>query len=94
MFAITFDLVTASVATHHPVSVSKAYMDIGRVMGKHGFEWIQGSVYLSKSSNLAELSSAMEALKAMPWFPLCVRDIRGFRVENWSDFTPFMRRKI
>ena len=33
----------------------------------------------------------MNALKALPWFPACVRDIRAFRVEQWSDFTAFIK---
>ena len=33
----------------------------------------------------------MNALKAIPWFTASVRDIRAFRVENWSDFTSFMK---
>jgi virulence-associated protein VapD len=33
---------------------------------------------------------AMNALKALPWFPKVVRDKRAFRVEQWSDFTAFM----
>ena len=93
MFAIAFDLVTAKIATHHPIGISRAYADIGRAMGKRGFEWVQGSVYMSKSSDLADIAFVMEALKAMPWFPLCVRDIRAFEVENWSDFTGFIRAK-
>jgi virulence-associated protein VapD len=31
------------------------------------------------------------ALKKLPWFPHCVRDIRAFRIEQWSDFTPLMK---
>jgi len=94
MFAIAFDLITANVAVHHPKSISAAYTDIGRAVGKYGFEWVQGSVYVNRSDNLADLTSAMAALKAMPWLPLSVRDIRGFKVENWSDFTPFMKAKF
>ena len=94
MFAIAFDLVTARVAAHHPASISKAYTDIGRIMGKHGFEWIQGSVYLTEDDDLSKISFVMEALKAMPWFPLSVRDIRAFRVEDKSDFTPFIKNTI
>lgn len=33
----------------------------------------------------------MNALKALPWFPICVRDIRAFKVEHWSDFTDFIK---
>ena len=54
----------------------------------------KGSVYMSESDDLADIASVTEALKAMPWFPLSVRDIRVFRVENWSDFTPFMKAKV
>lgn len=35
--------------------------------------------------------SAMNALKAIPWFTQSVRDIRAFRVEDWSDFTPLFK---
>jgi virulence-associated protein VapD len=30
---------------------------------------------------------------ALPWFPRCVRDIRAFRVEQWSGFTDFMKNQ-
>jgi virulence-associated protein VapD len=55
------------------------------------FEWKQGSVYISENEDLANLVMAMNALKALPWFPVSVRDIRAFRVEQWSDFTGFMK---
>jgi virulence-associated protein VapD len=51
----------------------------------------QGSVYLTKGENLANLMLAMSALKAVPRFPKVVRDIRAFRVEQWSDFTGFIK---
>jgi virulence-associated protein VapD len=34
---------------------------------------------------------AMNALKALAWFSASVRDVRAFRVEQWSDFTGFMK---
>ena len=40
---------------------------------------------------MANLFAALLALKALPWFPLVVRDIRGFKIENWSDFTPIIK---
>ena len=33
----------------------------------------------------------MNALKKLSWFKDSVRDIRAFRVEDWSDFTSFMK---
>ncbi len=41
MLAIAFDLVVAEVDRLHPRSVRAAYADIGRVMSKHGYRWIQ-----------------------------------------------------
>jgi virulence-associated protein VapD len=43
---------------------------------------------------MAVLFSAMLALRALPWFPDSVRDIRAFRIEQWSDFTPVMKQKV
>jgi virulence-associated protein VapD len=92
MFAIAFDLDVHDTALNHPKSLIQAYKDIRNVLKQHGFEWRQGSVYTCDKEDLANLFDAMTALKALPWFPASVRDIRGFRVEQWSDFTPSMKR--
>ena len=69
MFAIAFDLTLADTEVHHPKGYQAAYADIARSLGKHGFERIQGSVYRNASDDMADLLSAILALKAMPWFP-------------------------
>jgi len=63
----------------------------GNLLLQFEFKTAHGSVLLSESEDLANLMLAMNALKALPWFPKVVRDIRAFRVEQWSDFTEFMR---
>jgi virulence-associated protein VapD len=70
MFAIAFDLTVRDAEAHHPKSATQAYTDIARAVRKYGFARVQGSVYVGNSDNLADLTSAMTALKAMPWFPL------------------------
>jgi len=92
MFAVAFDLVVAEALKLHPKGVSQAYADIGQELRQFGFERVQGSVYLSKSEDLANLFSAMIALRSLPWFPATVRDIRAFRVDQWSDFTALMKQ--
>jgi virulence-associated protein VapD len=91
MFAIAFDLVVADAAEHHPRGVTAAYTEIGSTLNRFGFERIQGSVYVSEKDDMANLFAALLALKALPWFAGVVRDIRGFRIENWSDFTPIIK---
>ena len=93
MFAIAFDLTVAKVRKHHPKGVSKAYSEIGRALRLKGFERTQGSVYLTERKDLANLFAAVRALEDLVWFPNCVRDIRGFRVEEWSDFTPMVTER-
>lgn len=48
-------------------------------------------MYVCEREDLANLFSAMNALKSLQWFAGCVRDIRAFRIEQWSDFTGFFR---
>jgi virulence-associated protein VapD len=91
LFAIAFDLVVADTASAHPKGVPQAYVDIGATLGSFGFARVQGSIYVTESENLANLFAALSALRALPWFPQSVRDIRAFRVEHWSDFTQFMK---
>jgi len=92
MFAIAFDLLVAETQKHHPKGVTFAYSDIKAALDAHGFERIQGSVYVSDTEDMAQLFDAIMALKALPWFPKSVRDIRAFRIEQWSDFTPTVQR--
>lgn len=87
MFAIAFDLVVAETERQHPRGVSQAYADIGATLARFGFDRVQGSLYVNGSEDLANLFAAINALKVMVWLPPSVRDIRAFRVEQWSDFT-------
>jgi virulence-associated protein VapD len=93
MFAITFDLVVADTSTHHPKNVTQAYTDIATTLAQYGFDRVQGSVYVTKSEDMANLFQAILALKVLPWFPLSVRDIRAFRIEQWSNFTGIIKQK-
>jgi virulence-associated protein VapD len=91
MFAIAFDLVVADTERHHPKGVLQAYTDIADVLQRFGFRRIQGSVYVTDGEDMANLFQAIMALKALAWFPASVRDIRAFRIEQWSDFTPIIK---
>jgi virulence-associated protein VapD len=91
VFAIAFDLDTKSTAKAHPKGLTQAYLDIAKVLNMYGFAWRQGSVYTCDNEDLANLFASLNALKIQPWFSASVRDIRAFRVEQWSDFTSFMK---
>ena len=79
-------------STHHPKNVTQAYMDIATTLEQYGFDRVQGSVYVTKSEDMANLFQAILSLKALPWFAPSVRDIRAFRIEQWSDFTSIIKQ--
>jgi virulence-associated protein VapD len=91
MFAIAFDMVISDLEKHYGQPYHNAYFEIGKELRKFGFYNAQGSVYLTQNKDMANLFRAMNALKNIDWFRLSVRDIRAFRVEDWSDFTSFMK---
>nr|WP_154212822.1 virulence protein [Riemerella anatipestifer] len=62
-------------------------------MQEFGFFRTQGSVYLNNNSDMANLMEAIQTLSEVEWFANSVRDIRGFRVEDWSNFTKLVKRK-
>jgi virulence-associated protein VapD len=91
MYAVAFDLTVVDTEKHHPKGVSQAYAEIGAILGEHGFRRVQGSLYVTDDEDMANLFLAIQSLRARDWFPKSVRDIRAFRVEQWSDFTAVVK---
>ena len=91
MFAIAFDLDYLATAAAHPKSVRQAYRDIEKALKPYGFVRVQQSVFVTEDDDLVAVTYAMTALKALGWFSSCVKDVRAFRVENWSNFSAFFK---
>ena len=94
MYAIAFDMYTERLREHYGASFNNAYNEIERILKEKGFEWKQGSLYTSRpdqTGSIRAVYSAISTLKDTPWFKLSVKDIRVFKIEDWSDFTPEFR---
>lgn len=91
MFAISFDMSISGLEEHYGKPYHRAYFEIKDILKKNGFQWIQGSTYVTPSDDLGKLFRVIEALKKIEWFRKSVRDIRGYKVENWSDFTDIVK---
>jgi len=91
MFAISFDLLISDLKIYYGEPYNRAYYEVKILLEKHSFEWIQGSTYLTQSEDLGTLYKAIMSLSNIDWFKKSVRDIRGFKVENWSDFTEIVK---
>ena len=91
MYALSFDMNISDLKENYGEIYKKAYYEIKTLLIRDGFEWIQGSTYLTKSDNLTNLTRAIMDLAKIDWFKKSVRDIRGYRVEDWSDFTDLVK---
>lgn len=91
MFAIAFDLDVNALHDSYGEPYNNAYYEIKKLLRNYDYYNTQGSVYLSNDNDMLNLVRAMNGLKAVPWFKESVRDIRAFRVEDWSNFTPFFK---
>ncbi|MEQ2516073.1 MULTISPECIES: virulence protein [Bacteroides] len=91
MFAISFDMVISDLKKHYGEPYNNAYFEIKEVLRRNGFNWVQGSTYLTESDDLGNVIKAIMALSKINWFKKSVRDIRGYKVENWSDFTDIVK---
>jgi virulence-associated protein VapD len=93
MYAIVFDLEIDDLRKEYGDPYNKAYDEIRQELESIGFEWTQGSVYISTSEkdSLTTVYKAINKLSSITWFKNSVRDIRAFKVEDWSDFTEIVK---
>ena len=93
MYAIAFDLKIDDLKKSYGEPYNGAYDEIKRELGSLGFEWTQGSVYINQDekNTLTTVYKAITRLSKISWFRESVRDIRAFKVEDWSDFTSIVK---
>ena len=94
MYAIGFDLLVKEVEKNHPKGVRQAYSDIEIILNKFSFNRIQGSLYVTENENMELVTKAMVSLSRLSWFSASVRDIRAFKVEQWSNFNSFFKEEF
>ena len=87
MYAIAFDMFVSQLVENYGEPYNNAYYEIKQILGDYDFMNLQGSVYLTTNPSMVNLYNAIRALSSIEWFRSSVRDIRAFKVEDWSDFT-------
>lgn len=93
MYAIAFDLKIDDLKKNYGEPYNVAYDEVCQELEALGFEWTQGSVYINSDSNnsLTTVYKAINRLSQIDWFKKSVRDIRAFKIEDWSDFTEIVK---
>ena len=84
-YLITFDMDTNCLKNnYHGNSYNNAYADIRTILLKHGFDNIQGSVYLGHEGiSEAHGTIAIQELTArFDWFYTCVSNIKFYRLAS------------
>jgi virulence-associated protein VapD len=90
MYAIAFDMDIDSLRNNYGDPYNNAYLEIRRVLQRHGFTWQQGSVYFGgdRINAVTCVLAAIDLSRSLPWFAASVRDIRMLRIEELNDLMP------
>src|SRR6516162_8964245 len=90
VYAIAFDMDIESLRTNYGDPYNNAYLEIRRVLQRHGFAWQQGSVYFGgpEINAVTCVLAAQDLARSLPWFAASVRDIRMLRIEELNDLMP------
>ena len=94
VYAIAFDMDIEQLRANYGDPYNNAYLEIRKVLSRHGFTWQQGSVYFgSETVNAVTcVMAAMDLAQSLPWFAASVRDIRMLRIEELNDLMPAVQQ--
>src|SRR5690242_15787325 len=96
VYAIAFDMDIEQLRANYGDPYNNAYLEIRRVLQRHGFAWQQGSVYFGGPEVTAVtcVLAAMDLARSLPWFAASVRDIRMLRIEELNDLMPAVQQAV
>src|SRR2546421_11273770 len=96
MYAIAFDMDIEALRANYGDPYNNAYLEIRRVLQRHGFAWQQGSVYFGGESvtSVTCVLAAIDLARSLPWFAACVGDIRMLRIEELNDLMPAVQQAV
>ena len=94
VYAIAFDMDIESLRQTYGDPYNNAYLEIRRVLERHGFQWQQGSVYFGgeQINAVTCVLAAIDLARSLPWFKASVRDIRMLRIEEFNDLMPAVQQ--
>ena len=69
MYAISFDMNIADLKENYGEIYNNAYYEVRKLLIRDGFEWIQGSTYLTRSDNLKSAYFDIAITNRMEWQP-------------------------
>jgi len=94
VYAIAFDMDIEALRVNFGDPYNNAYLEIRRVLQRHGFAWQQGSVYFGGEAvtPVTCVLAAQDLARSLPWFAASVPDIRMWRIEELNDLMPAVQQ--
>jgi virulence-associated protein VapD len=94
VYAVALEMNVEQLKLHYGDPYNNAYLEIRRLLERHGFSWQQGSVYFGNATvTTADVMVAViDLTTTFPWFAASVRDIRMLRIEEINDLMPVVQR--
>ena len=94
VYGIALEMDTESLRQHYGDPYNNAYLEIRRVLQRHGFNWQQGSVYFGgpEINAVTCVLAAIDLSRSLSWFSATVRDIRMLRIEELNDLMPAVQQ--
>jgi len=90
VYAIAFDMDREALRVNFGDPSNNAYLEIRRILQRHGFTWQQGSMYYGGEAVTAVtcVLAAQDLARSLAWLAASVRDIRMLRIEELNDLMP------
>ncbi|MBI2806176.1 MAG: virulence factor [Planctomycetes bacterium] len=94
VYAIAFDMDIEQLRANYGDPYNNAYVEIRKILQRHGFAWQQGSMYFGGDavSSVTCVMAAIDLAQSLPWFASSVRDIRMLRIEEINDLMPAVQQ--
>jgi virulence-associated protein VapD len=94
VYAISFDMDIDQLRSNYGDPYNNAYVEIRKVLQRHGFAWQQGSVYFGSEAvtSVTCVLAAMDLAQSLPWFAASIRDIRMLRIDELNDLMPAVQQ--
>jgi virulence-associated protein VapD len=96
VYAIALNIDIEQLRTNYGDPYNNAYLEIRRILQRHGFSWQQGSVYFGgeRVTAVTCVLAAIDLARSLPWFAASVRDIRMLRIEELNDLMPAVQQAL
>jgi virulence-associated protein VapD len=94
MYAIAFDMDIEALRSAYGDPYNGAYLEIRKILERHGFTWQQGCVYFGgdRINAVTCVMAAIDLSRQLPWFAASVRDVRMLRIEELNDLMPAVQQ--